>query len=316
MTRDLDGRRILLVIGGGIAAYKALDLIRRLRERGARVRPILTQGAQEFVTPLAAAALAGERAHTDLFDRADEAEIGHIRLAREADAVVVGSGAGGGVIAARLAQAGEFPDPTPGRVTDVSGTRADYARRICDFVDAGALGPLKLLVNAGNGVAGPAFDAIAAIRSAAHRGKVERPRWPMIVLRSPKGWTGPETVDGKPVEGTWRAHQVPVAAVRDNADHRAILEAWMRSYRPEELFGQDGALVPELAALPPKGRRRISANPHANAHTSAPLRLPDLRRLAVAVPEPGRVRAEATRVLLKEAGFVGVGTLRDLAGRA
>ena len=89
MSKPLDGKRILLVIGGGIAAYKALDLIRRLRERGARVRPILTAGAQEFVTPLAAAALAGERAHIDLFDRADEAEIGHIRLAREADAVVV-----------------------------------------------------------------------------------------------------------------------------------------------------------------------------------------------------------------------------------
>ena len=89
MTRTLENRRILLVVGGGIAAYKALDLIRRLRERGARVRPLLTKGAQEFVTPLAAAALAGERAHTDLFDRADEAEIGHIRLARDADAVVV-----------------------------------------------------------------------------------------------------------------------------------------------------------------------------------------------------------------------------------
>ena len=89
MTRPLQDRRILLVIGGGIAAYKALDLIRRLRERGARVRPLLTQGAQEFVTPLAAAALAGERAHTDLFDRAEEADIGHIKLARDADAVVV-----------------------------------------------------------------------------------------------------------------------------------------------------------------------------------------------------------------------------------
>ncbi|WP_264046356.1 bifunctional phosphopantothenoylcysteine decarboxylase/phosphopantothenate synthase [Methylobacterium flocculans] len=89
MTRPLQDRRILLVIGGGIAAYKALDLIRRLRERGARVRPLLTKGAQEFVTPLAAAALAGERAHTDLFDRAEEADIGHIKLARDADAIVV-----------------------------------------------------------------------------------------------------------------------------------------------------------------------------------------------------------------------------------
>jgi phosphopantothenoylcysteine decarboxylase/phosphopantothenate--cysteine ligase len=89
MTRSLQNRRILLVIGGGIAAYKALDLIRRLRERGAQVRPLLTRGAQEFVTPLAAAALAGERAHTDLFDRAEEADIGHIKLARDADAIVV-----------------------------------------------------------------------------------------------------------------------------------------------------------------------------------------------------------------------------------
>ncbi len=89
MTRPLQNRRILLVIGGGIAAYKALDLIRRLRERGAQVRPLLTKGAQEFVTPLAAAALAGERAHTDLFDRAEEADIGHIKLARDADAIVV-----------------------------------------------------------------------------------------------------------------------------------------------------------------------------------------------------------------------------------
>ncbi|MCJ2082115.1 bifunctional phosphopantothenoylcysteine decarboxylase/phosphopantothenate--cysteine ligase CoaBC [Methylobacterium sp. J-090] len=89
MTRTLQNRRILLVIGGGIAAYKALDLIRRLRERGARVRPLLTKGAQEFVTPLAAAALAGERAHTDLFDRAEEADVGHIKLARDADAIVV-----------------------------------------------------------------------------------------------------------------------------------------------------------------------------------------------------------------------------------
>ncbi len=141
------------------------------------------------------------------------------------------------------------------------------------------------------------FDAIAEIRRRAVRGEPGRPRWPMIVLRSPKGWTGPDRVDGKPVEGTWRSHQVPVAAVRDDAEHRAILEAWLRSYRPEELFAEDGSLVPDLATLPPKGARRISANPHANAHGSAPLRLPDLGRVAVAVPEPGRTRGEATRAL-------------------
>ncbi|MCX4194139.1 phosphoketolase family protein [Methylobacterium organophilum] len=142
-----------------------------------------------------------------------------------------------------------------------------------------------------------AFDSIAQIRTCAGLGEPGRPRWPVIVLRSPKGWTGPERVDGNPVEGTWRSHQVPVAAVRENAEHLAILEAWMRSYRPEELFAEDGSLVPRLAALPPKGPRRISANPRANAHKSAPLRLPDLSSVAVAVPEPGRTRAEATRAL-------------------
>ncbi len=140
-----------------------------------------------------------------------------------------------------------------------------------------------------------AFDAIASIR--ARPGTAGRPRWPMIVLISPKGWTGPATVDGRPVEGTWRSHQVPVAAVRENPDHLAILDAWMRSYRPEELFDGDGALVPDLAALPPRGSRRISANPHANAHACQPLRLPDLRNHAVAVLDPGRGTAEATRAL-------------------
>ena len=142
-----------------------------------------------------------------------------------------------------------------------------------------------------------AFDAVAEIRRRAGRSEAGRPRWPMIVLRSPKGWTGPKTVDGNPVEGTWRSHQVPVAATRENPAHLAILEAWMRSYRPEELFAEDGSLVHDLAALPPKGQRRLSANPHANAHQSAPLRLPDLRRFAVAVPEPGRTKFEATRAL-------------------
>ena len=96
------------------------------------------------------------------------------------------------------------------------------------------------------------------------RGSSARPRWPMIVLRTPKGWTGPKEVDGLPVEGTWRAHQVPLADVRDRPERLAQLEAWLRSYRPEELFDERGALVPELAELPPRGERRMSANPHAN----------------------------------------------------
>jgi len=150
-------------------------------------------------------------------------------------------------------------------------------------------------------------DEIAAIQRAARApgggtgdgsGDGARPRFPMIILRTPKGWTGPEVVDGKPVEGTFRAHQVPLAEVRTNPEHLAMLEAWMRSYRPEELFDADGALVEPLAALPPKGHRRMSANPHANGgELLVDLRLPDFRDYAVPVPHPGTTTSEATRVL-------------------
>jgi xylulose-5-phosphate/fructose-6-phosphate phosphoketolase len=124
------------------------------------------------------------------------------------------------------------------------------------------------------------------------------PRWPMIVLRSPKGWTGPPIVDGQQVEGTFRAHQVPIAAARDNDDHRRALEGWMRSYRPEELFEPSGRPVPELVALPPTGERRMSANPVANGGLLVrELDLPDFRDYAVDVPHPGVNSHEATRVL-------------------
>ncbi len=142
---------------------------------------------------------------------------------------------------------------------------------------------------------------IHAIQKAAREGGVtERPRWPMIVLQTPKGWTGPKEIDGKPVEGTWRSHQVPMGEVRTNAANRQILEDWMRSYRPAELFGEDGALVPELAALPPKSYRRMSANPIANGgELLRDLALPDFREYAVDVPAPGQTSSEATRVLGK-----------------
>ncbi len=122
-------------------------------------------------------------------------------------------------------------------------------------------------------------EAIVAIqRRARADGDLSRPRWPMIVLRTPKGWTGPKTVDGVPVEGTWRAHQVPLPGVRTNPDHLAQLESWMRSYRPEELFDEEGALVLELAELAPKGGRRMSANRHANGGVLVrDLTLPDFR---------------------------------------
>jgi xylulose-5-phosphate/fructose-6-phosphate phosphoketolase len=142
-------------------------------------------------------------------------------------------------------------------------------------------------------------EEIAGIQRAARLdGSVERPRWPMIVLRTPKGWTGPKTVDGLPAEGTWRSHQVPLAEVRTNPEHLAQLESWLRSYRPEELFDEQGALVPELAALPPKSYRRMSANPHANGGLLLEeLALPDFREYAVEVARAGTTFSEATRVL-------------------
>jgi xylulose-5-phosphate/fructose-6-phosphate phosphoketolase len=124
------------------------------------------------------------------------------------------------------------------------------------------------------------------------------PVWPMIVLRSPKGWTGPKFVDGKPVEGTWRAHQVPVADLETQPEHLKILEDWMKSYRPQELFDESGRLIRELAALAPEGDRRMGANPHANGGLLLrDLVMPDFREYAVAVHRPGTEATESTRVL-------------------
>jgi len=144
-----------------------------------------------------------------------------------------------------------------------------------------------------------AFDDIAAIQGAARAGETaDRPVWPMIVLRSPKGWTGPRVVDGKQVEGTWRSHQVPLAGTHDNPAHRAQLEQWLLSYHPEELFDDDGVLRADLRALAPSGDRRMSANPHANGGLLLhDLDLPDFRDYAVTVSEPGATTHEATRVL-------------------
>jgi xylulose-5-phosphate/fructose-6-phosphate phosphoketolase len=143
------------------------------------------------------------------------------------------------------------------------------------------------------------LGSIAEIqRRAREDGNTERPQWPMIVLRTPKGWTGPAEVDGVQVEGTFRSHQVPLAETRDNAGHRAQLETWLRSYRPEELFTDTGALRPELLALAPTGERRMSANPHANGGLLlTDLTMPDFRDYAVKVKEPGAKLSEATRVL-------------------
>ena len=144
-----------------------------------------------------------------------------------------------------------------------------------------------------------AFDQIAAIQRAARvDGQVGRPLWPMIILRTPKGWTGPREVDGKKVEGTWRSHQVPLAQTRTDADHLLALEAWMRSYRPEELFDEAGTLRPDLRALAPDGDRRMSANPHANGGLLLrELDLPPITDYAVEVENPAVGMGEATRVL-------------------
>ncbi len=124
-----------------------------------------------------------------------------------------------------------------------------------------------------------------------------RPRWPLIVLRSPKGWTGPKVVDGLPVEGTFRAHQVPLLVDAEHPDHLPQLEAWMKRYRPEELFDADGRLIPELAELAPTGDQRMGANPHTNGGALLrDLRMPDFRVHAVAVPSPGAVAGQDTLV--------------------
>ncbi|MGE0371402.1 MAG: phosphoketolase, partial [Gammaproteobacteria bacterium] len=143
------------------------------------------------------------------------------------------------------------------------------------------------------------LDEIRRIQhEAREHGAVERPRWPMLVLRTPKGWTGPQQVDGKKVEGYWRSHQVPFADLAEKPEHLAVLEQWMKSYRPEELFDGNGALRPELAALAPRGERRMGSNPHANGGLLLKeLKLPDYRDYAVKVPAPGAVTAEATRVM-------------------
>ena len=129
-------------------------------------------------------------------------------------------------------------------------------------------------------------------------GNQTRPQWPMIVLRSPKGWTGPAMVDGKQMEGSWRSHQVPLSGLAENPEHLALLEAWLHSYRPEELFDAEGVLRPELQALAPVGARRMGANPHANGGLLLrDLALPDFRGYAVSVSAPGAVLDEATRVM-------------------
>ncbi|HQU29317.1 MAG TPA: phosphoketolase family protein, partial [Nitrospirales bacterium] len=133
---------------------------------------------------------------------------------------------------------------------------------------------------------------------AREKGETSRPCWPMIVLRSPKGWTGPKEVDGKKTEDSWRSHQVPFSEMATKKDHIQLLEKWMQSYKPEELFDETGKLIPELAELAPKGERRMGANPHANGGLLLKdLRMPDFQDYAVEVPLPGKVVAEATRVM-------------------
>ncbi len=145
-------------------------------------------------------------------------------------------------------------------------------------------------------------DVIGEIQSIQHHarntGDVTRPRWPMIILRSPKGWTGPEEVDGKKTEDSWRSHQVPFSDMATNKKHLKLLEGWLKSYQPEELFDEQGQLYSRLAALAPKGIRRMGANPHTNGGLLLKeLKMPDFQDYAVDVPKPGTVMGEATRVM-------------------
>lgn len=142
------------------------------------------------------------------------------------------------------------------------------------------------------------LDEIADIKARAAAGDVTRPMWPMIVLRTPKGWTGPDYIDGKKTTDSWRAHQVPLASARDTPEHLQVLDQWLRSYRPEELFDEDGRVIRDIRALAPAGALRMSDNPHANGGLLLKdLRLPDFREYAVDVPVPGGSISEAPRVL-------------------
>src|SRR5690606_7842633 len=143
------------------------------------------------------------------------------------------------------------------------------------------------------------LDEIDRIRREAAAGALTtRPAWPMIVLQTPKGWTGPREIDGQPIENTYRSHQVPMKDVRGNSEYTELLEEWMRSYRPEELFDDAGRVRDHIRALNPRGGRRMSANPHTNGgQLTRDLVLPDFRTYAVRVDTPGATVAEATRVL-------------------
>jgi xylulose-5-phosphate/fructose-6-phosphate phosphoketolase len=146
------------------------------------------------------------------------------------------------------------------------------------------------------------FDRIAEIQRSARepgpKSKTERPAWPMLIMRTPKGWTGPKFVDGKPVENTWRAHQVPFSELREKPDHLRLLDEWMRSYKPEELFDEKGAFRADLADIAPKGRRRMGMNPHANGGLLLqPLKVPNFRDFAVKIEGRGQADVESTRIL-------------------
>ena len=143
------------------------------------------------------------------------------------------------------------------------------------------------------------FAEIKSIQQTARETKkAKRPLWPMIILQTPKGWTGPKVVDGKKVEGSWRSHQVPLSEIGTNPSHLKLLESWMKSYKPEELFDSSGKLIPELAELAPAGNRRMGANPHANGGILLKnLKLPDFRTYALNIPEPGTVVAESTKIM-------------------
>ncbi|HYM11740.1 MAG TPA: phosphoketolase family protein [Bryobacterales bacterium] len=164
------------------------------------------------------------------------------------------------------------------------------------FVEGDDPGPMHQLMAS---TLDAVLEEIRAIqKDAREHGFTERPRWPMIVLKTPKGWTGPKEVDGVPIEGTFRAHQVPVADLASKPEHIKILEDWMKSYHAEELFDGSGKLLPELADLAPKGERRMGANPYANGGVLLrDLRMPDFRDYAIGVPKPGTVYAESARVL-------------------
>jgi len=290
VTRDLAGLRILFKqfsFPGGIPSHAAPETPGSLHEGGELGYSLSHAFGAVFDNPdLIAACVIGD----------GEAETGPLATAWHSNKFLNPSTDGAVLPILHL---NGYKIANPAVLARIPRSELDQMLRGCGWTPCFVEGDDPVVVH--QAMAAAVDGAIAAIRSAqssSRAGASGRPAWPMIVLATPKGWTGPKVVDGRRVEGTFHAHQIPLTAPRKNPRHLEQLEAWLHSYRPEELFDEAGQLNPEIGRTAPEGNRRMSANPHANGgQLLRALTLPDFRAYAVAVNAPGAVEAEDTRVL-------------------